>query len=130
MTGRLGGPDGTMRKSYSVVSTLLFFGALRIGLILRPSARGMEIAVCSSTGSSVILYAFPPHQSEVRTMAKVLKCKDVVPGCKTILEGRDKVDVVVKEAEHVRVAHQMKRIPGVLLSLVRASVADRVELSY
>jgi predicted small metal-binding protein len=42
-------------------------------------------------------------------MAKVLKCKDVVPGCKTILEGRDEdeVDVVVKEAEHVRVAHQM-----------------------
>ena len=65
-------------------------------------------------------------------MAKVLKCKDVVPGCKTILEGRDEdeVDVVVKEAEHVRVAHQMKRIPGTLLAQLTAAVADRVELGY
>ena len=60
-------------------------------------------------------------------MAKVLKCKDVVPGCKTILEGRDEVEVVVKEAEHVLVAHKMKRIPGTLLALVTAAVADRVE---
>jgi predicted small metal-binding protein len=63
-------------------------------------------------------------------MAKVLKCDDVVPGCKTIFEGRDEVEVVAKEAEHVLVAHKMKRIPGVLLSVVRAAVADRVELSY
>jgi predicted small metal-binding protein len=53
-----------------------------------------------------------------------------VPGCKTIVEGRDELEVVVKEAEHVLIAHKMKRIPGVLLSLVRAAVADRVELSY
>ena len=63
-------------------------------------------------------------------MAKVLKCKDVVPGCETILEGRDEVEVVVKEAEHVLVAHKMKRIPGTLLALVTAAVADRVELAY
>ena len=63
-------------------------------------------------------------------MAKVLKCDDVVPGCKIIVEGRDVLEVVTKEAEHVLVAHKMKRIPGVLLSVVRAAVADRVELSY
>ena len=63
-------------------------------------------------------------------MAKVLKCKDVVPGCKTILEGRDEVEVVVKEAEHVRVAHKMKRISGTLLAHLTAAVADRVELGY
>ena len=78
----------------------------------------------------MILYAFPPHQSEVRTMAKVLKCKDVVPGCETILEGRDEVEVVVKEAEHVLVAHKMKRISGTLLAHLTAAVADRVELGY
>lgn len=61
-------------------------------------------------------------------MAKVLKCKDVVPGCKTILEGRDEVEVV--EAEHVLVAHKMKRIPGTLLAQLTAAVADRVELGY
>jgi hypothetical protein len=37
---------------------------------------------------------------------------------------------VAKEAEHVLIAHKLKRIPGVLLSAVRAAVADRVELSY
>ena len=57
-------------------------------------------------------------------MAKVLKCKDVVPGCKTILEGRDEVEVVVKEAEHVLVAHKMKRISGTLLAQLTAAVAD------
>ena len=60
-------------------------------------------------------------------MAKVLKCKDIMPGCKTNLEGRDEVEVVVKEAEHVRIAHKMKRIPGTLLALVTAAVADRVD---
>ncbi len=34
-------------------------------------------------------------------MAKVLKCDDVVPGCKIIVEGRDVLEVVTKEAEHV-----------------------------
>lgn len=68
--------------------------------------------------------------SEVLTMAKVLKCDDVVPGCKAILEGRDEVEVVANEAEHVLVAHKLKRIPGVLLAAVRAAVADRVELGY
>ena len=63
-------------------------------------------------------------------MAKMLKCDDVVPGCKVIVEGRDELEVVTKEAEHVLIAHKMKRIPGVLLSVVRAAVADRVELSY
>ena len=63
-------------------------------------------------------------------MAKMLKCDDVVPECKMIVEGRDELEVVTKEAEHVLIAHKMKRIPGVLLSVVRAAVADRVELSY
>jgi hypothetical protein len=49
---------------------------------------------------------------------------------KTILEGRDEVEVVAKEAEHVLVAHKLKRIPSVLLAVVRAAVADRVELDY
>ena len=65
-------------------------------------------------------------------MAKMLKlkCDDVVPGCKFIVEGRNEVEVVAKEAEHVLIAHKLKRIPGVLLSVVRAAVADRGELSY
>ena len=63
-------------------------------------------------------------------MAKVLKCNDVVRGCKTILEGRDELEVLAKEAEHVLVAHKMKRIPRVLLSVVIGAVTDRVELSY
>ena len=129
--GRFDATDKTGHNAYLFGCKLFaLVGVLRIDLILRPSARGTEIAVYSSTRSSVTLYAFPAHQSEVRTMAKVLKCKDVVPGCKTILEGRDEVDVVVKEAEHVRVAHKMKRIPGTLLAQLTAAVADRVELGY
>jgi hypothetical protein len=37
---------------------------------------------------------------------------------------------VVKEAEHVLVAHKMKRISGTLLAHLTAAVADRVELGY
>ena len=39
-------------------------------------------------------------------MAKMLRCGDVVPGCKIIVEGRDELEVVTKEAEHVLVARE------------------------
>jgi len=34
-------------------------------------------------------------------MAKMFKCDDVVPGRKIIVEGRDELEVVAKEAEYV-----------------------------
>ncbi len=45
-------------------------------------------------------------------MVKVLKCKDVVPGCKTILEGRDEVNVVVK-ADRPSTRERWQRDTGV-----------------
>lgn len=57
-------------------------------------------------------------------MAKVLKCDDVVPGCTTILEGRDEVEIVAKEAEHVLVAHHMKRISPITFSCAVVTPRD------
>jgi len=38
-------------------------------------------------------------------MAKELKCGDLMPGCTTVVEGKDEAEVVAKAAEHAKSAH-------------------------
>ncbi len=40
-------------------------------------------------------------------MPKVLKCGDLMPGCNTVIEGKDEAEVIAKGAEHARTAHNM-----------------------
>lgn len=57
-------------------------------------------------------------------MAKVLKCGDVVAGCKTEIKGDSEHDVLRKAAEHARTAHNMDSIPPDVLSKVKSAIHD------
>ena len=60
-------------------------------------------------------------------MTKVLKCGDVVPGCKVEIKADSERDVLRKAAEHARTAHNMDSIPPQVLSNVKGAIHDEGE---
>ena len=60
-------------------------------------------------------------------MAKVLKCGDVVSGCKEEIKGDSEHDVLRKAAEHAKTAHHMDSIPPDVLSKVKGAIHDEGE---
>jgi predicted small metal-binding protein len=42
-----------------------------------------------------------------KSMSKILKCGDVVPGCKAELRGTSEQEVLKKAAEHAKAAHNV-----------------------
>jgi predicted small metal-binding protein len=61
------------------------------------------------------------------TMAKVLKCGDVVPGCKEEIKGDTEHDVLRKAAEHAKTAHNLESIPPDVLAKVKGAIHDQGE---
>ncbi len=57
-------------------------------------------------------------------MTKVLKCGDVVRGCKAEMKGESEHDVLRQAAEHARTAHNMDSIPPEVLSKVKGAIHD------
>jgi predicted small metal-binding protein len=60
-------------------------------------------------------------------MAKVLRCGDVVPGCKAEIKGETEHDVLRKAAEHAKTDHHMESIPPEVLSKVKGAIHDESE---
>jgi predicted small metal-binding protein len=58
-------------------------------------------------------------------MAKVLKCGDLMAGCKAVLEGKDEAEVMAKGAEHAKQAHGMSSIPPEMLPKVKAAIKEK-----
>ena len=58
-------------------------------------------------------------------MAKVLKCGDLVPGCNTVIEGKDEAEVMAKGSEHAKTAHSMATIPPDVAAKVKAAIKDK-----
>jgi predicted small metal-binding protein len=58
-------------------------------------------------------------------MAKVLKCGDLMAGCKAVLEGKDEAEVMAKGAKHAEQAHNMKTIPPEMAAKVKAAIRDK-----
>ena len=58
-------------------------------------------------------------------MAKELKCGDLMPGCKTVVEGKDEAEVVAKAAEHAKSAHGIQQITPELASKVRSAIKEK-----
>jgi predicted small metal-binding protein len=54
-------------------------------------------------------------------MTKVLKCKDVNPGCSFEARGDSENDVLKQAAEHAKAAHKMREIPADVPSKVRGA---------
>jgi predicted small metal-binding protein len=58
-------------------------------------------------------------------MAKVLRCGDLMPGCKAIIEGKDVAEVMAKGVEHAKKDHGMIAIPPDLAQKVQAAIKDK-----
>lgn len=58
-------------------------------------------------------------------MAKVLRCGDLMPGCKAVIEGQDVAEVMAKGAEHAKQAHRLTAISPDLAKKVQAAIKDK-----
>ena len=58
-------------------------------------------------------------------MPKELNCGDLMPGCKTVIEGKDVAEIMQKGAEHAKTAHGMNAIPPDLAKKVEAAIKDK-----
>ena len=58
-------------------------------------------------------------------MPKELRCGDIMPGCTTVLEGKDDKDVMAKAAEHAKSAHNMPTIPPEVAGKVQKAIRTK-----
>lgn len=58
-------------------------------------------------------------------MAKELRCGDLMPGCKTVVEGKDEAEVMARAAEHAKSAHGLEQIPPELAGQVRSAIKEK-----
>lgn len=58
-------------------------------------------------------------------MPKVLRCGDIMPGCNTVIEGKDVPEVMAKGADHAKKAHGMATIPPDVAKKVQAAIKDK-----
>ena len=58
-------------------------------------------------------------------MAKVLNCGDLMPGCNTVIVGKDADEVIAKAEAHARKEHNMTIIPPTVVSQIEAAIKDR-----
>jgi predicted small metal-binding protein len=48
-----------------------------------------------------------------------------MPGCNTVIEGKDEAEVMAKGAEHAKTAHQIATIPAEMAAKVKAAIKDK-----
>ena len=58
-------------------------------------------------------------------MAKVLRCGDLMAGCKAVVEGKDEAEVMAKAAEHAKKDHGMTTIPADVAAKVKAAIKNK-----
>ena len=58
-------------------------------------------------------------------MAKMLKCDDLMPGCDTVIVGKDADEVFAKAEAHARKEHNMTIIPPSVVSQIEAAIKDK-----
>jgi predicted small metal-binding protein len=58
-------------------------------------------------------------------MSKQLKCGDLMPGCTTVIEGKDEADVMAKAAEHAKADHNVTTVSPDLADKIRRAIRDR-----
>ena len=57
-------------------------------------------------------------------MTKTLNCNDVMPGCPTVIEGRDEDEVMTRAVEHARNDHGIEQIPPDVGRKAQAAIRD------
>lgn len=58
-------------------------------------------------------------------MAKILKCDDVMPGCNTVIHGKNEDEVFAKAEEHVRKEHNMHIIIPSVMDRIEAAIKEK-----
>jgi predicted small metal-binding protein len=58
-------------------------------------------------------------------MPKVLKCGDLMPGCDTVIEGKNVEEVIAKAEDHARKEHNMTIIPPNVIDQIERNIKDR-----
>jgi predicted small metal-binding protein len=58
-------------------------------------------------------------------MAKEIKCGDLMPGCKVVIEGKDEADVMAKASAHAKSAHGLQQVTPELASKVRSAIKEK-----
>jgi predicted small metal-binding protein len=56
---------------------------------------------------------------------KVLRCADLMPGCKAVVEGKDVNEVMAKASEHAKKDHGMTAIPPDVAAKAKAAIKDK-----
>jgi predicted small metal-binding protein len=55
---------------------------------------------------------------------KVLRCGDLMPGCDTVITGKDTDEVMAKAEDHARREHNMVLIPPSVVSQIEQAIKD------
>ena len=58
-------------------------------------------------------------------MAKVLKCGELMPGCDTVIEGKDAEEVLAKAEAHARKEHNMTIILPSTVTQMEKAIRDK-----
>jgi|RhiMetdeSRZDD1v2_1073273.scaffolds.fasta_scaffold60564_3 predicted small metal-binding protein len=58
-------------------------------------------------------------------MGKLLRCDDVVPGCRAIIEGGSAAEIMLQAREHARTAHGLTWLTAGLTILIQQAIRDR-----
>ena len=54
-----------------------------------------------------------------------LRCGELMPGCKTVVEGKDEAEVMARAAEHAKNAHGLDQITPELAGQVRSAIREK-----
>jgi predicted small metal-binding protein len=69
---------------------------------------------------------FPSAKVEEGYMpTKILKCGDIMPGCDTVIEGKDTDEVFAKAEAHARKEHNMTIITPNVASQIESAIRDK-----
>lgn len=58
-------------------------------------------------------------------MAKMLKCSELMPGCNTVIVGKDVDEVFAKAEAHARKEHNMTIITPHVMSQIEAAIREK-----
>ena len=58
-------------------------------------------------------------------MSKEFRCGDIIPGCPTVIEGKDDKEVMAKAREHAKNAHHMRTIPPEVATKVHEAIREK-----
>lgn len=57
-------------------------------------------------------------------MAKQLRCGELMPGCQTVIEGKDDDEVMMKAAEHAKHDHNVTTISPDLAGKIKQAIRE------